>query len=408
MTTSDAEHIAVTRFRQYLRIKTVQPTPDYASCKVFLQSYATELGLDFRCVEMTAGKPICILTWVGTNPSLKSILLNSHTDVVPVSETHWTHDPFAADKLPNGDIIARGTQDMKCVGIGYLEAIRILKAKGVKLERTLHCTFVPDEEIASHDGMMPWVKTDDFRSLNPAFALDEGLANPEDAYKVYYGERAPWWIKITAKGGAGHASQFIEPSATERLVRVLSKFVAFRDAEKLRLAVCRNEFGRRLRIGDVTTTNITMMNAGVQFNVVPEEAWVGVDMRVAPSVHLPTFREQMIKWCTDEDTTVTFEQAFMSNACTPLTDDNPWWKEIEKVGKTRKIILDPEIFPAATDSRFIREVGIPAIGISCIRNHPVLLHDHNEYLNEKMLIEGVEFYVDLLPGLASISSTVTP
>ena len=38
-------------------------------------------------------------------------------------------------------------QDMKCVGIQYLEALRELMAEGVKFQRTIHLSFVPDEEI---------------------------------------------------------------------------------------------------------------------------------------------------------------------------------------------------------------------------------------------------------------------
>lgn len=45
-----------------------------------------------------------------------------------------------------GDIYARGTQDMKCVGVQYLEAIRRLKLEGVTLKRTLHVSFVPGNE----------------------------------------------------------------------------------------------------------------------------------------------------------------------------------------------------------------------------------------------------------------------
>jgi hypothetical protein len=55
----------------------------------------------------------------------------------------WTHDPFNADKDENGNIFARGAQDMKCVGIQYLEAVRRLMSKGVCLRRTVHISFVP-------------------------------------------------------------------------------------------------------------------------------------------------------------------------------------------------------------------------------------------------------------------------
>lgn len=35
-------------------------------------------------------------------------------------QEHWKYDPFSAHKEPNGDIYARGAQDMKCVGIQYV------------------------------------------------------------------------------------------------------------------------------------------------------------------------------------------------------------------------------------------------------------------------------------------------
>ena len=41
------------------------------------------------------------MTWPGTDPSLPSLLLNSHTDVVPVYPECWKHDPFEAVKGQN-------------------------------------------------------------------------------------------------------------------------------------------------------------------------------------------------------------------------------------------------------------------------------------------------------------------
>lgn len=55
----------------------------------------------------------------------------------------WTYKPFSAHIDEKGNIYARGAQDMKCVGIQYLEAIRRLKQRNITLRRTLHLTFVP-------------------------------------------------------------------------------------------------------------------------------------------------------------------------------------------------------------------------------------------------------------------------
>lgn len=55
----------------------------------------------------------------------------------------WTYDPFEAVKDEKGNIYARGSQDMKCVGIQYIETIRRYLKEGLQLKRTLHLTFVP-------------------------------------------------------------------------------------------------------------------------------------------------------------------------------------------------------------------------------------------------------------------------
>lgn len=73
---------------------------------------------------LSAGKPILIASWPGSDPSLPSILLNSHYDVVPADADKWSHPPFEAymdDKT--GDIFARGAQDMKCVTMQVLFTI---------------------------------------------------------------------------------------------------------------------------------------------------------------------------------------------------------------------------------------------------------------------------------------------
>jgi aminoacylase len=65
--------------------------------------------------------------------------------------------------------------------------------------------------------------------------------------------------------------------------------------------------------------------------------------------------------------------------------------------------IEPQIFPAATDIRYVRAVGIPALGFSPINNTPVLLHDHNEFLNEKTFLRGIDIYCHLITELANSS-----
>ncbi|CAJ0896141.1 13990_t:CDS:2, partial [Entrophospora sp. SA101] len=389
MSTKDLiENPSVTRFREYLRIKTVQPNPDYEACKKFLLQQAKEIGLSSKVLEYVKGKPVVVLTYEGCDKTLPSILLNSHTDVVPVFEDKWSCDPFEACKLKNGDIIARGAQDMKCVGASYLEAMRCFKNQSKQPIRTIHLSFVPDEEIGGVDGMYKFVNSDDFKSLNVGFALDEGISSPNNNLRLFFGERAPWWITVTSRGNTGHGSQFIENTATYKLHRIINKFMQFRDSQEQQLRFSVHADGRKYTLGDVTSVNLTLLEAGVQHNVIPLEAKAGFDIRVSPNVNLTEFKkflEDLIY--SESETTFEFAQCHEDNTCTHLVDTNIWWVTFQDVCKNRNIIIVPEIFPAATDSRYLREKGIPAFGVSYLKNTPILLHDHDERINEELFLE---------------------
>lgn len=113
-------------------------------------------------------------------------------DVVPAYPEHWSHPPFAAEIDKEGRIFARGAQDMKSYGVQYLAAIRALKKSRKTLERTLHLTYVPDEETDAIYGMKQFVHHDIFKSMNIGFAIDEGMTNENDIHRIFYGERSNW------------------------------------------------------------------------------------------------------------------------------------------------------------------------------------------------------------------------
>lgn len=187
----DCEEIKI--FREFLRIPSVQPGIDYDACVKFLQKQATSLNLPLNVnYAGNFAKPIVVITWKGSEPDLPAIMLNCHMDVVPVDTKKWDHPPFAAYMDEEGRIFARGAQDMKCLGTQYLAAIRELKKKGVQLKRTLHLTFVPDEEIGGEFGVKAFVHTPEFKELNIGFAIDEGTPEEDEVYKVYYAEKTMW------------------------------------------------------------------------------------------------------------------------------------------------------------------------------------------------------------------------
>ena len=71
--------------------------------------------------------------------------------------------------------------------------------------------------------------------------------------------------KITCEGSPGHGSKFIENNAGEKLQSVINSALAFRESEKKRM------LENNLALGDVITLNLTIIEGGVQVNVLPEK-----------------------------------------------------------------------------------------------------------------------------------------
>ncbi|KAK6456348.1 uncharacterized protein RJT20DRAFT_145463 [Scheffersomyces xylosifermentans] len=95
-----------------------------------------------------------VITWEGSNSSLKPILLTAHQDVVPTQDStikDWTYPPY--DGIYDGERLwGRGSADCKNLLIGLLEAAETLFESGFKPKRTIIFGFGFDEEIGGPRG----------------------------------------------------------------------------------------------------------------------------------------------------------------------------------------------------------------------------------------------------------------
>ena len=161
---------AVDRFCQFLRFPTVSSIAamdgTYVQCAQWLLEQCQQIPVlqqqqqreqhVFYLPEAPDHSPVVVAIWKGRDPTLPILLLNSHYDVVPAIPHHWSVPPFGGDirddnrssSSSNGrNIYGRGAQDMKCVGLQYLEAIRKIHVlyPDYQPERSIYLTFVPDE-----------------------------------------------------------------------------------------------------------------------------------------------------------------------------------------------------------------------------------------------------------------------
>ncbi|XP_058724180.1 uncharacterized protein LOC131595736 isoform X2 [Vicia villosa] len=410
-----SESNIISRFQQFLKIKTDHPTPNYKQSSDFLTSQANSLSLHSQTIELAPGKPLVLLKWAGTSPELSAILLYSHTDVVPAEHDKWDHPPFEAHLDSEGKIYARGSQDMKCVGMQYLEAVRKLKEWGFQPKRSIYLAFAPDEEIGGHDGAEKFSLSSVFQELNVGIVLDEGLASPDDHYRAFYAERSPWWLKIKAVGIPGHGAKLYDNSAMENLLKSIESIRRYRASQfDLIKAGLKAD-------GEVTSINMAFLKAGTPsptgfvMNLQPSEAEAGFDIRVPPTADTESLERRISEeWApTWRNMSFTFKQkvsvrdASGKPVVTKTDSSNPWWALLENAvqeagGKLGK----PEIFPASTDARYFRNLGLPAIGFSPMANTPILLHDHNEYLHKDEYLKGIKIYESIIKAYASFDEHV--
>ncbi|KAE8721853.1 expansin-A20-like [Hibiscus syriacus] len=406
----DEKSKIISRFQQYLQINTSQPSPDYQKSTQFLLAQANSISLESQVLEFVKGKPIVLLKWPGSDPSLPSILLNSHTDVVPSESSKWVYPPFGAHIDEEGNIFARGSQDMKCVGMQYIEAVRKLNISGFRPKRSLYLSFVPDEEIGGLAGAQKLASSDVFKDMNVGIALDEGLASPNENYRLFYGERAPWMLVIKSTGAPGHGAKLYEDSAMENLFKSIESIRRFR-ASQFDLV----KTGLKAE-GEVISVNMAFLKAGTPsptgfvMNLQPSEAEAGFDIRIPPMANLESLEKRIAEEWAPTSRNMSFEfrgkgipHDDQGRPLVTATDSsNPWWALLEEaIMKTNGKIGKPEIFPASTDARNFRLVGLHAIGFSPMANTPILLHDHNEFLNHAEYLRGIDVYVSVIKAYAS-------
>ncbi|RVX22551.1 Aminoacylase-1 [Vitis vinifera] len=256
----EEEDSPITRFQGYLRINTVHPNPDYASAVSFLKSQALYIGLQTKTLEFARSKPLLLLTWPGSDPSLPSILLNSHLDSVPVEPSKWLHPPFSAYRSPDGKIFARGSQDDKCIAMQYSKQFGTSEPRTSNpLARFTFPTF-PMRRLA-----------------------DEGQASTGDEFRVFYADRSPWNLIIKAFGMPGHGSRLYDNSAMENLMKSVEIITKFRESlfDVVKAGKAANS--------EVISVNPVYLKAGIPsptgfvMNMQPSEAEAGFDLRMPPT-----------------------------------------------------------------------------------------------------------------------------
>lgn len=427
----DAE--ALEYFRTYLRFDTTNPPDDTSAAIAFLKQILDRQGIEAQTFTSKPGM-VNLVARIPGPPGVKPLLLMSHADVVPAVAKDWSHPPFSAD-LAGGFVWGRGTIDNKAHGIMALMTLLALKRSGVALKRGVEMMVNCDEEAGGENGA-DWMAANHWDAFDPAFAMNEGgtgtpnwLGSRGVTFRVAVSEKRVMWIRLTAHGRSGRGSMPNANNPNLILIDALARLLA--EPPPLRLTPVFDEAMRTLAPkmdfpasfvlshlsipymmniaarGPLSLYTIqalmrdtiapTMLTSGTKVNVIPSIAEAGVDCRLLPDTDADAFVRHLHD-VLGPKIDIDFIQRPDPSLTSPTTGEA--WDAIRRVvaDDFTDAIVVPSMTSGGTDSRGLREKGVPAYGFVPIvlpESEATRVHGVDERLSVDSLNRGIRATYDL-------------
>ncbi|QHC36984.1 succinyl-diaminopimelate desuccinylase [Komagataeibacter xylinus] len=129
-----------------------------------------------------------------------------HTDVVPVGDVPWAHDPFGGE-IHDGLLFGRGACDMKGGIAAFVAAVRLYLQKVPEPQGTISLLITGDEEGPATNGTVRVLEWMQANGQIPDFCLVGEPTNPGEMGEVIkIGRRGSLNARITVHGTQGHVA----------------------------------------------------------------------------------------------------------------------------------------------------------------------------------------------------------
>lgn len=377
-----------------------------------------EVGIESTVVEGTPGRTSIVARWGDTSSDHDALLLHGHLDVVPAAAEDWQVDPFSGE-VQDGYVWGRGAVDMKDFDAMLLSVVRARTRAGQVPDRPVVLCFTADEEAGGHHGAQVIVEDHPELLEGCTEAVGEvgGFSTTVRGRRVYLveaAEKGMAWMKLTARGRAGHGSMINTDNAVSRLTAAVARIgahewpVRLTPTMEVLLATVADlagtqatpenardlieEFGGAARmLGAVisNTTNPTMLDAGYKVNVIPTEATAHVDGRF-----LPGFEDEFFATLA-ELTGEGIDIDFVSHQQpweTPYDGDLVAAMNRSILAEDPEGIVAPYLMSGGTDAKHFRKLGMRSYGFAPLRlpadlDFTALFHG----VDERVPVDALEF-----------------
>ncbi|WP_151082333.1 M20/M25/M40 family metallo-hydrolase [Nocardioides cynanchi] len=381
-----------------------------------------EVGISSELFERDSGRTSVVAQWGGSAPGAGQerggLLLHGHLDVVPAEPRDWQVDPFAGE-IQDGCVWGRGAVDMKDFDAILLSVVRARARAGCVPDRPIVLCFTADEEAGGHHGAQVLVEDHADRLEHCTEAVGEvgGFSTTIRGRRLYLieaAEKGMAWMRLTARGRAGHGSMINDDNAVTRLAAAVARIGTHEwpvrltpTMETLLASVAElvgteatpdnaeqlvEEFGPAARMmGAVirNTANPTMTQAGYKVNVIPTEATAHVDGRFLPGYE-DEFFDTIAELCG-----AGIERTFLSH-------QQPWETPYDGdlvAAMTRSLLAEdpgarvaPYLMSGGTDAKHFTKLGMRSYGFAPLRlpadlDFTALFHG----VDERVPVDALEF-----------------
>ncbi|RII12417.1 Succinyl-diaminopimelate desuccinylase [Streptomyces sp. YIM 130001] len=379
-------------------------------------------------LERTPGRTNVVARLEGTDPSAEAMLVHGHLDVVPAEPSDWQFDPFSGEVV-DGVVQGRGAIDMKNMDAMILAVVREWARTGVRPRRDLVIAFTADEEASADDGS--GFLADQHRDLfegctegiSESGAFTFHAAPGMQLYPIAAGERGTGWLKLTARGRAGHGSKVNRANAVTHLAHAIARIGEHEWPVRLtptvraalaELAVLHGvetdvhapdfdadeligKLGRAAELVQPVirgSANPTMLQAGYKINVIPGEAAAYVDGRFLPGGE-DEFRETLDR-LTGPDVDWEF---YHHEVALQAPVDSPTYARmraaVEEFAPEGHVV--PYSMSGGTDAKQFSRLGITGYGFSPLKlpegfDYQALFHG----VDERVPVDALHFGVQVL------------
>jgi acetylornithine deacetylase/succinyl-diaminopimelate desuccinylase-like protein len=288
-----------------------RPAAEYVAARL------AEAGAEPMLLESAPGRANVVARVGGSEPGAPALLVHGHLDVVPADPSSWSVHPFSGE-IRDGVLWGRGAVDMKNADAVLLAVVSQWSRTGRRPRRDVVLAFTADEEDTAAFGARwlverhPELFEGCTQAIGESGAFTFHAGPGQRLYPIASAERGTAWLKLTARGRAGHGAKPNPENAVTRLSEAMGRIGAHRWPVRLiptvhaaveAIAAAAGQpvpaggFGAlapedllaylgpagALVAGAIrNSTNPTMLQAGYKINVIPDEAVGYVDGRVLP------------------------------------------------------------------------------------------------------------------------------